>query len=584
MKKTLFALILILNISVCLAEEASNTSTSAAELTTGITAQSLGLSSPRDTLTTFLHSMNDIKRGEAARISSATSTLDLSAINPLIREEKGRDLAWMLLEAIDKTRIVNLSAIPSKKTGKPYVFAQYQNGVISLHLSNNGRWLFTQASLSSLPAIIEELAATKSLKVDEQNAQFIPWHIQLRQQLPESLRSRSFLLENWKWLGILLSIALGIIADKLTSFILQIVVKKFRTKTQTPAFQDTPEDMLRPLAMLVMAAIWWAGLNLLALPDQAMIILLVAVKMLAGIAGVWGAYRLVDLVTLYLRYQASQTDNKVDDVLVPLIRKTLKVFVTVIGITFVASNLNLNVSSLLASLGLGGLAFALAAKDVVQNLFGSITVILDQTFHNGDWIVVNDIEGSVEEVGLRSTKIRTFYDSLITLPNAIFITAKVDNMGQRKYRRLKCNVSLTYDTPPDKIEAFCEGIRELVRLHPYMRKDYFHVYLNSLGASSLDVLVYVFWETPDWSTELRERQRFLLDILRLAKAQQIDMAFPTQTLHLLTPSDPQNAADVAASKPPQLSVDALSEHFRSTAKDIVSQSTGLDNKPPPVKF
>ena len=241
-------------------------------------------------------------------------------------------------------------------------------------------------------------------------------------------------------MGILLTIAIGVIADKITSFILQRLVRNFRSKTKTQAFKDTPEDMLRPLAMLVMAAIWWLGLNLLALPDQVMIVLLVAVKILAGIAGVWGAYRLVDLVTLYLHYQADKTDNKVDDVLVPLIRKTLKVFVTVVGITFIASNLNLNVSSLLASLGLGGLAFALAAKDVVQNLIGSITVIMDQTFHTGDWVVVNDIEGSVEEVGLRSTKIRTFYDSLITIPNALFITAKVDNMGQRRYRRLSLSL------------------------------------------------------------------------------------------------------------------------------------------------
>jgi len=156
----------------------------------------------------------------------------------------------------------------------------------------------------------------------------------------------------------------------------------------------------------------------------------------------------------------------------------------------------------------------------------------------------------------------------------------VDNMGQRRYRRLKCNVSLTYDTPPDKIEAFCEGVREIIRLHPYMRKDYFHVYLNSLGASSLDVLVYVFWETPDWSTELRERQRFLLDILRLAKAQQINMAFPTQTLHLLTPSDAQNPT----SNTNAATIDSLSEQSRSAAKNIVSQSTGLDDIPPPVKF
>jgi MscS family membrane protein len=582
MKKILLALILILSAGFSYSEE--STATATANTIHIASPEELGLSSPRETFTTFLHSMNDIKRGKPERIDKATSTLDLSAINPLIREEKGRDLAWMLLEAIDKTKIVKLDTIPAKKTASPYVFAHYENGSISLVKSHNERWLFSQNTVSSLPAIIDELASKKTLKIDDENAQYIPWHIQFRQQLPDSLRTRSFLLENWKWLGILLSIALGVIADKVTSFILQLFVRNFRSKTKTQAFKDTPEDMLRPLAMLVMAAIWWAGLNLLALPDQAMIILLVAVKILAGIAGVWGAYRLVDLVTLYLRYQASKTDNKVDDVLVPLIRKTLKVFVTVIGITFIASNLNLNVSSLLASLGLGGLAFALAAKDVVQNLFGSITVILDQTFHNGDWIVVNDIEGSVEEVGLRSTKIRTFYDSLITLPNSIFITAKVDNMGQRRYRRLKCNVSLTYDTPPDKIEAFCEGLREIIRLHPYMRKDYFHVYLNALGASSLDVLVYVFWETPDWSTELRERQRFLLDILRLAKTQQIDMAFPTQTLHLLTPSDTQNPINDARSESNSPSVDSLSEQSRNAAKNIVSKSTGLDIKPPAVKF
>ncbi|SHJ52397.1 mechanosensitive ion channel family protein [Cycloclasticus pugetii] len=582
MKYTLLTLILLLNTSLCFAENADSTENDNDHQV--VSAEALGLSSPRDTFSTFLHSMNDIKRGQPEKINKAISTLDLSAINPLVRDEKGRDLAWMLLEAIDKTRIVKLENIPDNKSGAPYVFAQYKNDTISIVKSYNDRWLFSQETLSSLPNIIDQLASKKTLKVEDQNAQFIPWHIQFRRQLPDTLKTRSFLLENWKWLGVLLSIALGVIADKVAAFSLQLMVLNFRRKTKTPAFKEAPEDMLRPLAMLAMAAIWWAGLNLLALPEQAMVILLVAVKVLAGIAGVWGAYRLVDFVTLYLHYQASKTDNKVDDVLVPLIRKTLKVFVTVIGITFIASNLNLNVSSLLASLGLGGLAFALAAKDVVQNLFGSITVILDQTFHNGDWIVVNDIEGSVEEVGLRSTKIRTFYDSLITLPNAIFINAKVDNMGQRRYRRLSCNVALTYDTPPDKIEAFCEGVREIIRLHPYMRKDYFHVYLNSLGASSLDVLVYVFWETPDWSTELRERQRFLLDILRLAKAQHVDIAFPTQTLHLLTPNDVADNSKESKAVPSDSSINTLSEQFKRSAKDIVSQSIDPDNKPPPVKF
>ncbi|MEH6503230.1 MAG: mechanosensitive ion channel domain-containing protein [Cycloclasticus sp.] len=579
MNKHLLVLLLLLCSNLSFAEQ--DTDQTGSEADSAQADENIGLNSPKETFATFLHSMNDIKRGKPERIKNAIKTLDLSAINPLIREEKGRDLAWSLLEVIDKTKIVELDTIPANKEGKTYVFSRYESGKVSIHRLNDGRWLFSQDTLSSLPSIREELSSQKSLKINDQKSIYLPWYIQLRQQLPESLRTRSFLLENWQWLGILLTIAFGVIADKMTSFTLQLSIKKFRLKTQNVVLKDTPDDLLRPLGMLVMASIWWGGLNLLGLPSQAMIILLVAVKILAGFAGVWGAYRLVDLVTLYLRHHADQTDNKVDDVLVPLISKTLKVFVTVVGITFVAANLNLNVSSLLAGLGLGGLAFALAAKDVVQNLFGSITVIMDQTFHTGDWIVVNDVEGSVEEVGLRSTKVRTFYDSLITLPNAVFITAKVDNMGQRRYRRFKCQLSITYDTAPDKIEAFCEGIRELIRLHPYMRKDYYHVYLSELGASSLDILVYVFWETPDWSTELRERQRFLLDILRLAKAQQIDMAFPTQTLHVLNSEDNQRIAENSGDEP---SIESLFQQSRESARKVVSESTGIDNKPPPVKF
>lgn len=540
-----------------------------------------GLTSPRDTFTTFLKNMNDIKRGQPDHINVAVSTLDLSNINPLVREEKGHDIAWMLLEALDKTKIIKLTSIPRRKTGNPYLFAKYDKGTISVNLLNDGRWLFSQTTIAELPNILDELASKKSLKVDADDASYLPWHIQFRQQLPESLRARTFLLENWKWLAILLIIAIGVLADKFVAFILYLVVKKSSSKAKTEAFQSTPNDILRPFGVMMMSATWWMGLNLIALPEQAMLILLVAVKILAGFSGVWGAYRLVDLITQYMRYHADLTDNKVDDVLVPLISKTLKVFVTVIGIVFIASNLNLNVSSLLASLGLGGLAFALAAKDVVQNLFGSITVILDRTFNTGDWIVVDGIEGSVEEIGLRSTRIRTFYDSLITLPNAIFITANVDNMGKRRYRRLKSNVALTYDTPPEKIEVFCEGVRELIRLHPYMRKDYYHVYLNSLAASSLDVLIYVFWETPDWSTELRERQRFLLDILRLAKELDVELAFPTQTLHLHTAEEAIKTSEINA---PSSSFDTQLDASRMAAKHIVERNTGLKIKPPPVKF
>jgi MscS family membrane protein len=185
-------------------------------------------------------------------------------------------------------------------------------------------------------------------------------------------------------------------------------------------------------------------------------------------------------------------------------------------------------------MGIAGLGVSLAAKDTISNLFGSLTVLLDRPFRIGDWVNIdNGIEGTVEEVGLRSCRIRTFYNSLITIPNGMLTNAHIDNYGMRQFRRYSTNLGVQYDTPVEKIEAFCEGIREIIRKHPHTRKDYYHVYLNGLGASSLNILLYVFFITPDWADELKERHRLIMDILRLGKEMGIQFAFPTQTLHMI---------------------------------------------------
>ncbi|MES9958931.1 MAG: mechanosensitive ion channel family protein [Sedimenticola sp.] len=536
------------------------------------------LKSPRATMETFLHAMNDIKRGKPERIEDAVKTLDLSGVNELVRVERGRDLAWMLLEVMDRTRIVKTERISGATGGEPYLFQSYRNGSVRIVRQESGAWLFERETIDKLPQILDELADKERVKGSETDTSYLPWHIRLRQQLPDSLKAETFLLPNWQWLGLFITVILGVVADKLVSLVLMLFVRRWRSHTRSPQYKDISDQVLRPLGLMAMAVTWWIGINLMGLPEEAMLILLLAVKLLASISGVWAAYRLVDLVSAKLLQRASLTDNKLDDALVPLIPKTLKIFVTVIGFVFIADNLNVDISSLLAGLGLGGLAFALAAKDMVQNLFGSVTVLMDRTFSVGDWVVVDGMEGSVERIGFRSTRIRTFYNSLVTVPNSKFITANVDNMGERRYRRLSCKLSLTYDTPPDRIEAFCEGVRELVRQHPYMRKDYYHVYLNEFAASSLDVLLYVFWETPEWGTELRERHRFMLDILRLAQRLGVEFAFPTQTLYMRQEDLP--AADQAG----EMQQEAAFELGQNHAREIVAETTGSGVKPPPVVF
>lgn len=171
---------------------------------------------------------------------------------------------------------------------------------------------------------------------------------------------------------------------------------------------------------------------------------------------------------------------------------------------------------------------------------------------------------------------------MITLPNALLTTTKIDNMGARRYRRMKTMLGLTYDTAPEKIDAFCEGIRSLIQLHPYMRKDYYQVYFNQYNSASLDILVYVFWETPDWNTELRERHRFLLDILRLAKQLDVEFAYPTQTLYLKQDVETVTS-DMQSFQPEMTEADAFAMG-KKQAESIVDATLGRDVKPDPVRF
>jgi len=363
------------------------------------------------------------------------------------------------------------------------------------------------------------------------------WRESLQNQLPAALTSPYFGEPLWKWLGLLLLSALAVIADRVTRFFVVRGALRVAKLLRLHLNRETLLTFERPMGLLAGALAFDIMLPLLGLEDSAERVIGIALSFLVAVAAGWAAYRLVDVVCDFLKAKAAGTTNRFDDMLVPLARRTLKIFVVVFCLVFLASKLSENLYSIMAGLGLGSLALGFAAKDSFENLFGTFTVLLDKPFQIGDWVVVNGVEGSVEQVGFRSTRIRTFYNSVVTVPNRDFIASTIDNMGERRYRRIKTTLSLTYDTPPESIEAFCEGVRELIRSHPYMRKDYYHVYLTNLGASSLDVLVYCFVETPEWATEMREKHRLLADILRLAERLKISFAFPTQTIQMQQPAD-----------------------------------------------
>jgi len=401
----------------------------------------------------------------------------------------------------------------------------------------------------------------------------------LRDHLPAQLVETSYLLELWQWLGLALLVFLAVVLDRVSRAIVSVITRRLVHSEKGGEQDEAITRFRRPIGLWLGASLFHQLLPVLDMTATATSVLMLAAEVLMTFTGVWAFLGLVDVIADGLQKKAERSSNKFDDMLVPLLRRTLKIVVFIVGVVYIASKWTDNVWNVIAGLGIGSVAVAFAARDSVENLFGTFTVLLDKPFEIGDWIIMDDVEGSVEVVGFRSTQVRTFYNSVISVPNRHFISSSIDNMGARRYRRFKTTLGLTYDTTPELVEAFCEGARELVRKHPYTRKDYYHIYLNGLGPSSLDVLFYIFFRAPDWSVELRERHRMLTDLMRLAEELGVSFAYPTQSLHVVKPEDLEHADSPA-------DIRAGLERGRSVAADVLGDSLGdFDGqRPGPVEI
>ncbi|MHC4996247.1 MAG: mechanosensitive ion channel family protein [Planctomycetota bacterium] len=540
--------------------------------------------SPHATVATFLSATTDYvdakERDDEAGMGSARALvegcLDLGKVNP----ERAQNLAQYLLGILNRLGEYDvydgwlLNADDLARNETPPTEVQYypswrwykafddyedlpdvQPVVHDDHLKivlvrgDDGAWRFsadTVAGLYDLYRVLKKMPVI--VGVDEkQLGDSVRWIEEaIETALPEDTRDSTLLtLEYWQWIALILFIFTGNALDFIFRRIVSTIVTTILRRQKSEPDPVKLRNAVRPAGLMVMALFWLNLVWILELPDLAYTIIQTAAELFAILASVWALWRLTDVICDAWLRKSKRTENRFDDVLVPLVRKTAKIVIFVFGVIYIGLSLDIELGPLIAGLGIGGLGFAFAAKDTIENFFGSATVLIDHPFGIGDWIVVEGVEGTVESIGFRSTRVRTFYNSLITVPNATLVRATVDNYGKRKYRRYKASLGVEYGTPPEKILAFTEGIREIVRTHPYMRRDYFHVYLNNFGPASLDILLYVFFETPDWSMELREKERFMLDIIRLADRLGVEFAFPTQKLHLVREPDAEAAAPLA---------------------------------------
>lgn len=544
------------------------------------------LATPRKCYETYREAM------QAGNLIAASDCLDLSGISSLIRSEEGQNRARKLGEIITYSpETLNLESLPNDPVGPSVTLLEREEGDLVIGLGMDGAWRFTEETVGAIPVIYETMELGGEFDVTNLA---IPEEEQLttvqdttgfgvRQTLTAEWKQRWLFLENWQWVFLAVILVLGYLLDIFVPRLLGWLLGLWFSKTHLKENKELLLNTSRPFGFLAMSAFLWFAFGRAGLDEGLLLVLLTAAKFMTTFGIVWCAYRAVDIVSSFIEHAAKETESRMDDQLAPFVRKALKVVVTIFGVVFIASNIDINITSLVAGLGIGGIAVALAAKDTLENLFGSLTVLVDRPFQVGDWVVIGDAEGTVEELGFRSTRIRTFYNSVVTVPNAVLMRTNVDNLGVRRWRRIKVMLGLAYSTPPEKIEAFTEGIRELIRTHPYTRKDYFHCYLNQFSDSSMDVLLYCFLETPDWSTELRERHRLFMDIIRLANDLGVTFAFPTQTIHM-TEEPPSAPVFPETGEIDDFVQKALVQGRNAARKIAVSELGGSDVIPDPVRF
>ena len=261
----------------------------------------------------------------------------------------------------------------------------------------------------------------------------------------------------------------------------------------------------------------------------------------------WFLLNLVRLFDERLRRWAAATESSIDDMLAPLVGKTLRIFIGAIGVIIVLQNLTgIEIGPLLASLGIGGLAVALAAKDTIGNFFGTLTILFDKPFQVGERIVIEGQDGTVESVGFRSTRIRTLTGNLVTIPNEKVVNSTLENISRRPHIRWLTNISLPYDTPPDKVGRAVALLRELLENHEGQHPDFPpRVYFNGFNDWSLNVTVVLWYHPPNWWDYQAWLQHTCLEIMRRFKAEGIAFAFPSQTLYLAN-GDPRQQLQMPA--------------------------------------
>lgn len=383
---------------------------------------------------------------------------------------------------------------------------------------DSDRWVFSNETVQAVPALYADSFSGVAKT--------------LRGVLPPPFHRTLLLgLMGWQLVLFVILALLSFMAGRLAHSLLQNQVIRVAKRLKIDISPDLVTRMQTPLTWAAMGAVFMVGIPDLQLGARAAASLNLLAQAALSVAIMVVFLRLADMVSDLWKIKAEETDTKLDDQLIPLANRAVKIVIWALGLLSILDNLGVDVTSLLAGVTISGLAVALAAKDTVENLFGSIMIFVDRPFQIDDYIEVGGISGTVEEVGFRSTRLRTPIGSIVTIPNGTIASAKVDNMGLRKARRMRFNLGFTYDAKREQINDFCTRAHAMLEADERIVEGH-EVSMVNFGDSAIEIMVHAFVLEAGWSHDLAVNHEMRMRMWELADDIGLSFAFPSQSIYV----------------------------------------------------
>lgn len=288
----------------------------------------------------------------------------------------------------------------------------------------------------------------------------------------------------------------------------------------------------RPLRSFFIFIGLFAAINYFPINPSFEIILIRIFRTLVVFHIAWGLFTLTSENSRIFTQVGKKLNIQFDDILLPFVSKLIRFALVVMALSIIASEWQYNVSGFVAGLGLGGLAFALAAQESLKNFFGGVVIITEKPFKLGDWIQTPSVEGFVEDISFRSTRIRTFADSVIVLPNATLANEPIENWTKMGKRQITFDVNILYSTPTEKIKKCVDRIEKMLYEDESVDNELIIVKFNTFSDSSLDIFLYFFTIPTGWIEHMNVKEAINFKILQVLEEEGVSIAFPTRTLHI----------------------------------------------------